>query len=470
MSTDEARSEDILTRNTEVRGTMSPFTNETDRASGILRVVPTLLLTAAVAALAACDLGDLLSVETPGKVREDQLSDPALAQTLTRSVIGDFECAWSNYVAAAAVHSDEYVQASGNGTFKRWGLRKVSADFSNMARGSCAGWGLGIYTPLQTARFQAKENFERISEFSESEVPEKSTHLAISRVYHGWSLVALGEGFCSMAVDRGPELSPAEVLRKAEERLTEGMNRASQVGRTDLEHMARAGRARVRLDLEDFQGAIDDASQIPPGYVKVATRDGNDARRYNTLYEWINGPQWKHASVAPSYRDVTWKGEPDPRVNVTTDGSLGFDFVTTHYRHDKANSRADDVVITSHDEAQLIIAEASARTGDIDRARAIINELHAEAGIPPLQESDASTESEVVSHVLEERRRELFVQGGHRLNDMLRFRNTEFEIPFLGEPGSDHPDGDDQYGDPYGDVTCFPLPIVEKEQNPNISG
>lgn len=67
-----------------------------------------------------------------------------------------------------------------------------------------------------------------------------------------------------------------------------------------------------------------------------------------------------------------------------------------------------------------------------------------------------------MEHVLEERRRELLSEGGHRLNDMLRFRGTKFQIPFLGEPGSDHPAGVNQAGVPYGSTTCFPLPDIEE--------
>ena len=66
--------------------------------------------------------------------------------------------------------------------------------------------------------------------------------------------------------------------------------------------------------------------------------------------------------------------------------------------------------------------------------------------------------------VKEERRRQLFVLGGHRLHDMLRFN-----IPFLGDPGSIHPDGRDQTGAEYGNLTCFQLPEVEVKGNENIS-
>ena len=67
----------------------------------------------------------------------------------------------------------------------------------------------------------------------------------------------------------------------------------------------------------------------------------------------------------------------------------------------------------------------------------------------------------MIAHVLDERRRELAFEAGHRLNDMLRFRGTPFEIPFLGELGSFHPDGFDQNGDTYGITTCLPLLPVE---------
>ncbi len=34
--------------------------------------------------------------------------------------------------------------------------------------------------------------------------------------------------------------------------------------------------------------------------------------------------------------------------------------------------------------------------------------------------------------------------------------------------GSVHPNGVDQTGDVYGTTTCFPLPTVEREGNPNV--
>jgi hypothetical protein len=113
-------------------------------------------------------------------------------------------------------------------------------------------------------------------------------------------------------------------------------------------------------------------------------------------------------------------------------------------------------------------AEALAHTGDVEGARALINERRVELGLPTFELP--ASQPEMIDLILEERARELFAEGGHRLNDMLRYRGTAHEIPFLGEPGSIHPDGLDTIGAAYGDTTCYPLPSVERIGNPNIGG
>ena len=104
-------------------------------------------------------------------------------------------------------------------------------------------------------------------------------------------------------------------------------------------------------------------------------------------------------------------------------------------------------------------------SGDRPTASGILDAFHTAAGIPPVTAVDLPTQDDVIRHVIEERRRQLFVTGGHRQRDHLRWRGTQFEIPYLGEPGSDHPNGVDEYGQVYGNTTCFPV-----AQNENLSG
>ena len=131
-------------------------------------------------------------------------------------------------------------------------------------------------------------------------------------------------------------------------------------------------------------------------------------------------------------------------------------------------SRGYPLLLASYKEARLFLAEAAARTNDLPTARQLINDMHAQAGIPAYDSGGTDTQEQVIAQVIEERRRELFTEGGHRLNDHLRFRGTAWNIPFKGEPGSIHPNGVDDTGLPYGTTTCFPLPTVEVIGNPNI--
>jgi hypothetical protein len=266
-------------------------------------------------------------------------------------------------------------------------------------------------------------------------------------------------------------MTKKQVLELAKARFTDAITLATTANNTDILNMALVGRARVNLDLLDFAGALTDANRVTAGYVKNITRDDSDARRYDAFCEYITCATNRHATVAPNYRNVTWAGVADPRVAVTTKNQLAFDNAQIHYYPtNKHTSRSFPLILASYKEARLIVAEASARqgAGDLPTARTIINALHTAAGIPGYDLAGTDNQAQVVAQVIEERRRELFTEGGHRLNDQLRFRGTAWNIPFKGEAGSIHPTGVDATGLPYGSTTCFPLPTVERIGNPNI--
>jgi hypothetical protein len=173
----------------------------------------------------ACDTQELLEVETPGKVPEESLDNPTLARTLTNSVITDFECSWDGYVGAAAIHSDQFIQSSGNLTMRLWANRGITADDANFAQGACQDWGYGLYTPLQTARYQAENVFTRLSNFTDAEVggqgiTTRGAYLATVRAFGAWTLIAFGEGFCEAAFDGGNLMTRTQILELAETRFT----------------------------------------------------------------------------------------------------------------------------------------------------------------------------------------------------------------------------------------------------------
>lgn len=436
------------------------------------RLAGAVLFAASFLVLSGCSLDEILEVHVPGKVLEEDLSSSSLANVLATGVIAEVECSWNQYVAGSAHHSDEYVPTSGNLTMRNWGQRKIYASDAGYAQGTCGGWGYPMFTPLHTARFQAEDVASRLAEFPAEDVPNVAALQATVAVWGAFPLVAMGEGFCSMSIDGGSEMTPAQVQSEAEQRFSTAISLAQAAGDATLTMQAQLGRARVRIAMGDYAGALADAGQVPDDFIVNVSRDDSESRRYNYYFERLNAPTGfrAHGSVAENYHTLTLgadgmptdgDGDPDTRVNVRTDGTEAADFATILYYHDKYNTRSDPLPLVHWHEARMYEAEAMAMQGDVDGALGKINGLREAAGLPTVTASVGA--GEIMDLVKEERRRQLFVLGGHRLHDMLRF-----DIPFLGEPGSIHPDGLDQTGAEYGNLTCFQLPEVERKGNENI--
>ena len=105
------------------------------------------------------------------------------------------------------------------------------------------------------------------------------------------------------------------------------------------------------------------------------------------------------------------------------------------------------------DEIRLIIAEASARTGDLATARAMINAvrtgtstnpLEPVAGLPALAEAQLATQAQVLAQIAYERRYELYMQG-------LRWGDTRRLDDFIATEPT---------------IELFPIPASECIRNP----
>lgn len=401
-----------------------------------------------VGLLVGCD--SLLEVENPGAVEAADLENPALARTILNGALGQFECAYTSYVISTSLLADETINSSGWLNINGWGWRGLELE---TITGSCPtgrnATGLGAYTPLQQAVYLTSDGSRLIESFPEEEVTGNKTEmLGLLAGYGGYAHLLLGEGFCEMAIDQGPLLQPADVIEMAAARFTTAIGHAQTVGNTDLELMARAGRARARLDLGDAEGAYADASAIPEGFVWNAEYSTIDGVRENRVYN-LNVLN-RYVSVEPeNYGNVMIDGQPDPRVRAENSGVPGHDGATTHWYQRKYESAGSPIPMASWAEAKLIMAEAR-----LSEAEEHIDALRAAQGLPPLGLGGGESDAELLAIVLEERRRQLWLEG-HRLNDMLR-HDLEF------------PQGANHKGQTYGPITCMPLPEQEKRANPNI--
>lgn len=395
--------------------------------------------------LAACGDKGLLEVDIPGRVVSGDLNNPALAQTLVNSALGRFECAYTSYVASTAIISGELVNASNWLDINPWGWRGVEL-YTNT--GTCAGGQgtttLGAYTPLQQARYVAEEASRLITEFPDNQVDAKAEKLGLLSAYAGYATLLLGEGFCEMAFDIGPLQTRAQVFQRAEEKFTAAIALADQAGNANLRNLAVGGRARARLNQGNTQGAASDAAAIPSGFRWNAQYATVNPSRENRLFN-LNRRN-RYMSVNPvTYAGLTVGGQPDTRVVAEDSGLRGHDNLTQHWFQSKYPDPAAPIAMASWAEAQLILAETRP-----EEAVAAINRLRTAHNLPAFAGTTVTQ-----ADIIEERRRQLFLEG-HRLNDMLRF-----SVPF--------PQGVNNKNQPYGPITCLPLPDQERNNNPNVS-
>ena len=161
----------------------------------------------ALVGISACN--SLLDVDNPGSVPAEALSDPALAPALAAAALQTLQCGVEQYAATAGMLSGEYLNANGFVNNHVWEWRGVveikgAPGSCNFGRNTTA---MGFYTPLQQARFQLDDAFNRLDKFTDAEVPNRASLMAQMRAYAGYADLLLGEGMCEMTMDNGPKMT-----------------------------------------------------------------------------------------------------------------------------------------------------------------------------------------------------------------------------------------------------------------------
>lgn len=410
-----------------------------------------LLLLAVVLSAAACDLEALLDVEAPDRIPAEGLVVPENASLLVSGAVSDFECAYGAYVALSGMMAGELTDATQ--TAARWPYDRRNVQPNDALYSSSECTALGVYTPLSRARWSADNILQALQGWTDTQVANRQQLIARSAAFAGYSYLLLAEGFCSAAFDSGPEQTTAQTLQTAIARFTTALGAAQAANASDLLNLALVGRARAYLDLGQGAQAVADAERVPARFVYSVTASSVNSRRNNRIFAQVGeGSTGGTAlSVGESYRNVTFEGVQDPRVPVKDANRLASDGTPIFFQK-KYNSLSDPIPLATSDEARLIIAEVRGGQAAVD----IINQLHAAAGVPAFRGQSAE---QIRSQVIEERRRELFLEG-HRFYDIRRLN-----LPLVPAPDTPY-----RKGGLYGDDRCFPLPDVERRNNPNIGG
>jgi hypothetical protein len=395
--------------------------------------------------MTACD--SLLEANAPSRILESTLLQPSNATVLLAGVVADFECALGNYVLAAGTIGDEFMDSQANAATWDFDRRTSNPSSALYATGGCGGFGM--YTPISVARFQADQAIKLLTGWTDAQVPGRNALIARAAAYSGYAHILLGEGFCSAAVDLGPELTPAQVFALAEARFTTAI---TTPGVSDsLRFLSLVGRARARLNQNKRAEAAADAALVPNNFVFNARTTAASGRAENRVFRLNNTSGT--VSVDSSFRNLTVGGVPDTRVPVADAGRGGSLPTVRLWVQNKYGSLAASIPIATWREALLIRAEVAGG----QEAVGYINQLRGRLTLPQFQSTDNNA---IAAQVREERRRELFLEG-HRLYDTIRFN-----IPLYPAVGAVFPNG----GGTYGSNKCLPLPDIERLNNPTISG
>jgi hypothetical protein len=410
----------------------------------------------------ACEtLRDPLTVEPASRIPAAVAEVSANAQLLSDGAIADFECAFGSYTAIGGLVGEEFIYAQQTASRTPYDRRNTSKDDADYAVNACNSGSPGVYTPLQVARGSNENLIRLLNSWTDEEVaaganqPNRTNLIAIASAYAGYSLVLLGEGFCSMAISYvnpdntftfGGEITRDSVFRLAIVRFSDAITAATTSNNTSIRNMAYVGRARAKLNLGDYVGAKADAALVPSGFVRLVSASDANTRRQNRVFN-ENSAANRAVSIGEPYRALG-----DTRVPVTNGGTVSATGVP-HYFQTKYTASTTAFPLATYEEAQLIIAEADIRAGAFATALPILNASRARGGQLPF----AGTTAQYMAELIDQRRRELFAES-HHLGDIIRYN-----IPVTPATGSNY-----HFGGTYGNQVCLPLPAAERLNNPLI--
>lgn len=416
---------------------------------GALTALAALLLTA------ACRDITSLQQSNPGQLSSTTVFTPANADLIVNSSKGDFDCAFNEYIAGSGIFVDELANAISQTTNYDYDRRTITSS-SPYGTGSCNSQQQpAIYTPLSVARASNDTAVAHLEGWTDAQVPDRSMLIGKASAYAGYSLVLLGEGFCSAAINLGPALTPAQLFALAKTRFDSAVVAATRAGDSTTLNLALLGRARTQLDLGNSAAAAVDAALIPAGFELDIDHDAVQTRRQNLVYYHTQVGQF--SAVDTSIQNA-YAASHDPRIAVTALGKIGSDGRTPLVFPNKDATATSVQALAKYSEAQLIIAENDVATGNLAGAVTIINALQTAAGQPAFNPSPLSATT-VMAQIVDERKRELFLEG-HRLGDIRRLG-----LPIMPLAGAPY-----VAGGTYSTQACFPLPAVEQINNPNLNG
>jgi len=432
--------------------------------------VAVLLLVAAVAAVAGCD------VTNPGPVEDRFLNDASARQGIVNGIKVAYKEALGTCDAALGVDGGTAVRElfpSGNpgscGVSVQEGRGVLRPDETS------AVWDLA-----QNARWVAEDAITRFDTTMEASTFESSPYVAEAALYAGFANRMMGEHFCRAVFDGSSAQSYTTFFDSAVSYFSQAYNVAQNAGEMELANAALAGRAQAKMYLGDWSGAVQDAQGVADGFSFEIPFHAVSQGQYN-FFHWAQvGQPYRTISAwntpyGEYYNETVAIDDPDPRVAWAEHpdyefGDLArFDQQIPLWVQQKHTTNSSAITLADKREMRLIVAENLLVSGDWQAAMDSVNQLRAEADAPSwaaVEGNAASSLEEAWTRFRLERGIELWLEA-RRMGDLRRWEaaGSPGDPQPLEDPGSSVFTG--LQPKPEGGL-CYPIPDSELETNPDV--
>ena len=423
-------------------------------------------LALAFCGMAACS--EFLVAENPGAVEEPDVNDPAYVNLIANGPIFGFQTAhtqntyWNAQFTDELFNRDVFIE---EGQIDR---RELYPEMTYI--------NAFMYAPMQRARFLGEDAARRLKIIL-GDTAARDLRVARSLAYAGHSYIALGEMMCEVPIDVGAPRSPAQIFADAIVHFNEAVTianaakaylqtlpanaaRTAEIAGTDsVRNFALVGAARAALNRNDKAAAIAFANQVPAAFEFRAYYHDNTTAQRTRIFDRLGGTAASSSMANTPFLAMAG----DPRVPRTTTGVLNRPLSPPSYSSWNNTvagvtfQAVTTVRIASGLEARYIVAEAQGPTA---ATLAFVNERRA-AG---LQSTPVVLAGNALMAELRDQRSRDFYLDNHRLGDLRRYKefyNVDL-FPKGPYPGS-------TTGAVYNEsVSCWPLPVNELTNNPNI--
>lgn len=310
-----------------------------------------------------------------------------------------------------------------------------------------------VWNPMQLAAASAKEVLDLT-------LPNPTSNINYARAatFRGFAILQLASDFCTATLSSGPELTTAQLLDSASFWFSKGIDIGKANATADgiaLSNAALVGRARAKLQKGDNAGAGADAAAVPAGFVfnlRYTDDLANRTRLSNRLWQFsfdrgsISVTKWYHLQNDPR---VTYNAPGKTTANPQDAVPEGF------FQQTKFPAYGSSIRLASKLEADYIAAEVGTTAAQLT----LINARREANGKPAY--AGASDAASVKTELFNQRALDFYLEG-KRVADLRRAPTSVTSITPAGQP----------YFKPgYGNVgtaTCYPIPRVERDNNPNM--